>query len=273
MARHNSWRDHLDGVRGMISDVYALMGEFELSTAAASLAYTTILSIIPVLAVSFSLLHAFGGLEKLLADVEPFILSNLAHGTGEDVTLALQGFISNAHANAVGIGGFVGLIITTMIMFSSAEKAINKIWGAKVQRRLFHRISAYWLFVTVGPMALAVVVGLATSSDMPLSHLLPSGAGISLVTVVLLFCVYHFVPNCPVDWRCSFIAASITAFLWSLAGFGYEIYAKKALSYNKIYGSLGAVPVLLVWIYIMWHITLFGATLTAVLQKRVGKTK
>lgn len=260
-----AWRT----LRDVFVEAHRLSGRVRLTLVASALAYTTLLSIIPVLAVSFAVFHAFGGLEKLLDTLEPFILSNLAMGTGTEVTQALRGFIENVHADAVGAGGFVGLIITTVILFSSAERAINQVWGIERQRSAFHRFSVYWLLITLGPLALAVALGVATSSDIPVASLLPSGVGITFVTILILFCVYQFAPNRPVDWRCSFLSATLTAALGSLAGFGYEIYTKKAVTYNKIYGSLSALPTLLIWIYIMWLITLSGAALTAALQKKL----
>lgn len=245
-----------------------LMRKDHLYMVASSLAYTTILSIIPVLAVSFAVFHAFGGLENLFETVEPFILSHLAHGTGKEAVNTLKGFITNTRATAVGAGGFIGLIVTTMLMFQSAENAINHIWGAVVRRSFFQRLASYWLLVTLGPMALAIGVGMATSSGLPVTQWLPSGSGIILLGVGMLFVVYQFVPNCQVNWRYSFISASLAGLIWNLAKEGYEIYTVKFLSYNKIYGSLGAIPILLVWIYIMWLILLSGAALGATLQKR-----
>lgn len=262
-------RETVRALTGVAMDMAGLARQCHVFLTASSLAYTTILSIIPVLAVSFAVFHAFGGMEKLLGTFEPFILSNLAHGTGEEVSQALHRFIGNARATAIGVGGLIGLIVTTMTMFASVENAINELWGANQKRGLFQRIAFYWLFVTLGPMALAIAVGLATSSDMPLTQFLPSGSGILILSVGLLFCIYQFVPNCRVDWRCSLISAAITAALWDLARLGYTVYTKKAVSYNKIYGSLGAIPVLLVWIYIMWLIVLSGAVLTVALQRRL----
>lgn len=265
-SRHN-W----EILKGVYEDMMTLMRRVHLPLVASSLAYDTILSIIPVLAVSFAVFHAFGGMEKLLETLEPYIISNLAHGTGEEVAQALHGFIDNVHVNAVGAGGFIGLIVTTMIMLSSAETAINHIWGATKSRSVFARISAYWLFVTLGPLALAIAVGAATSSEMPLTRLLPGGAGKVFLSVAILFCIFQFVPNCRVNWRYSFISAALTSVFWDGASLAYKIYTQKAVSYNKIYGSLGAIPILLVWIYIMWLITLTGAAFTAALQKRFEK--
>lgn len=242
------------------------MMQAQLLMVASSLAYTTILSIIPLLAMSFAIFKAFGGLDKLYETLEPFVVSNLAEGASDEVITHLESFIANAHASAVGISGFLGLILTSMSMLSSVEKAINRVWQTQITRSWFHRIATYWLFVTLGPLALSFVLGFATSSDLPLTHFLPNGSGLFLLTTALFFVVYHYVPNTRVHWKNSLISGLSAAALLSLARLGFDLYTVKVVSYSRIYGSLGAVPILLLWIYILWAIVLSGASLTAALQ-------
>lgn len=239
---------------------------------ASSLAYTTVLSIIPLLAVSFSIFKAFGGLETLYKTIEPYILSNLAEGTGDEAILHIQSFISNIHAGALGATGLVGLIITCMSLLLSVEKAIHRIWGEKVTRGFFHRISSYWLIITLGPLTAAMLVGYATTTQLPMSALLPSGWGSAImgyVTSTAIFVlIFKGVPSRKVDWTPALLSAMLSAVAWSVARWSYALYNQKVLTYSKIYGSLGAIPILLLWIYIVWLIVLSGAALTYGLQKR-----
>ncbi|OFZ19579.1 MAG: hypothetical protein A2X94_14120 [Bdellovibrionales bacterium GWB1_55_8] len=255
-------------LRDILKDTGRQMHEANLLIVAGSLAYTTILSIVPLLAVSFAIFQAFGGLEKLYATVTPFVLENLSEGISDEAIVALRRFIDNAQANVIGAGGLIALIITTILMLSSAENAINQVWHTKVSRSWFQRFSAYWLFVTLGPVALAVVVGAATSTDVPLVSLLPSGTGIFAITIGLFYLVYKYVPHRPVRWQYALAAAIVAAIFWNLARIGYALYTTEVITYNKIYGSLGAVPILLLWIYIVWVIVLGGAAFSAALQKR-----
>jgi membrane protein len=254
-------------LKGIRHDVWREIEEAQLFLVASSLAYTTILSIIPVLAVSFAVFEAFGGLEKLYGTIEPFILENLAEGSSDEVMSVLKKFISNAHTATIGASGFVALLFTSMSMLSSVEKAINRIWNVRVTRPLFQRFATYWLIVSLGPLALAVAVGFATSSSIPLQKLLP-GTGIFVLFIGIFFAVYKYVPQRIVNWKPALLSATLTTVLWFLAQQGYSLYTRKVVTYNKIYGSLGAVPILLLWIYIAWLIILGGAALTAVLQRR-----
>jgi membrane protein len=258
----------LFGLKVLIRDALELMKQAQLPLVASSLAYTTILSIIPLLAVSFALFQAFGGQETINRTLTPFILNNLAEGVSDEVVEKLKSFISNAHGSAIGLGGLIGLIFTSMTMLFSIEKAINRVWHASMTRSLFQRISAYWLFITLGPLGLAVAVGFMTSSQIPLSHLFPTGTGAFLLTAAGFSAVYKWVPHTRVRTTCAGIAGIVIAAAFILAQNGFRLYTSRVVSYSKIYGSLAAVPILLLWIYIVWMIILSGAALTAALQKR-----
>jgi membrane protein len=251
-----------------VQEVWTHIREAELLLIASSLAYTSILSIIPVLAVSFSIFQAFGGMNKLLQTIEPVILSNLAEGAGETAMESIRRFIANTHAGAVGVGGLVGLILTSMSMLSSIEKAINRVWRAQINRTAFQKFASYWLIVTLGPLALAVALGAATSADVPLNKLFPSGTSFFLLTVGIFFCLYKWVPNRKVHYLSALIAAFITTISWYIARVGYDFYVRKVVTYNKVYGSLGAIPIILLWIYIIWIIILSGAAISTVIQRR-----
>ena len=105
----------------VFKDTLQNMKQAQLLQVASSLSYTTILSLIPLLAVSFAIFQAFGGLKTLNDTIEPFILSNLAEGVSDEVIAKIQGFINNAHASALGIGGLIGLIFTSMSMLLASK--------------------------------------------------------------------------------------------------------------------------------------------------------
>ncbi len=253
----------------IIRDTQFVINDAQLFITASSLAYTTILSIIPVLALSFVIFRAFGGLEKLYDTLEPFILSNLSQGTSEDVILRLRGFINNVSVGTIGAGGFIGLVATSMSLMLSIENSFNRIWKTANTRTWFHRIASYWLFITLGPLAMSIGLGIATSTKLPLSKLLPSWSGAFSLAACLLTLIYKFVPNTKVQWKFAFISGFWTAVIWNLTRVGYDLYVDRFASYNKIYGSLAAVPILLFWIYLIWLMVLAGAALTATLQKRL----
>jgi membrane protein len=268
-------------LKEILMETGAQIRDAELTLVASSLAYTTLLSIVPALAVSFSLFHAFGGMDKLFGVVEPLIIENLAQSTSSEATKFLRKFITNAHAGAVGASGFVALLATTIAMLSSIEKAINRVWKTRIQRNWFIRLAIYWLFISLGPVALGVVAGFAvsfmkaaddaTSALAPLKSLLPGGTAIFIVISLTSLLIYKFVPSRRVQWAPALMAAITTGIGWNLARYSYNWYVRHFVSYNRIYGSLGAIPILLLWIYIMWLVILSGAALSAALQHRMER--
>jgi len=243
--------------------------EAEISLAASSLAYTTILSLIPFLAVSFSVFKIFGGLDRLYDSLEPIVFENLAEGADEQTLIMIRSFISKIHAGAVGMSGFVGLIVTSMMMLSSVEVTINRVWKIKNERSIYQRISSYWLIISLGPILGGLVVGFATSLGEPFSKVLPSSVVLFPILVSVFYMMYKLIPSCKVHWKAALISSLYTSLSWLLAKAAYSFYIKKVVTYNKIYGSLGAIPILLVWIYVAWMVVIAGAALSATLQKRI----
>jgi membrane protein len=239
----------------------------QLFMVASSLAYTTILSVIPLIAVSFAVFQIFGGMENLYVTIQNFLISNLAEGMSDQAVTVLEKFIQNAHTKTVGISGLIGLGATSFIMLSSIEQAINRIWDVPIQRNWFWRISSYCLLITIGPLALAVALGIATSMNFPIANLFPNGTGIFAITTLFLTATYQLVPHTPVPLKYSFVSGLLAATIFSIAHVLYHLYISKIISYHRLYGRLSAVPILLLWVYILWLIILAGAAFTAALQK------
>jgi membrane protein len=241
--------------------------------AASSLAYTTILSFIPLLAVSFAIFQMFGGLHRAFDLLEPFIVSNLAAGVSAQVTSNIEKFINNVHSTTVGVGGLIALIFTNMTLLSSVERVINRIWNVPIRRSLIQRITGYWIFLTLAPLALSISLGIAGSHSLPVSRFFPNGLGTFFITTAILTWAYKFIPDTKVSMLYSSLSGMLTASCFSVARIAYHLYTSRILSYNHIYGSLSAVPILLLWVYIVWLIILLGAAFCAAIQRSSSKWK
>jgi len=236
---------------------------------ATALAYTTLLSIVPLIAVIMAFFKAFGGFSKVQASLEPFILGNLATGSGKIVQKYLLEFTQNLHAGALGVVGMTFLILTVVGLLSTIESAFNDIWGIKKKRSFIRRLTSYWTFVTVGPIL--VVVSLGATASLQSSYFLktyllnndlmrltfkcaPYG-----ITWLLFTMLYVFMPNTKVRLRSALLGGVLAGTLWELAKYGYTVYVAGSIKYSAIYGSLGALPVFLIWLYLTWVIVLIGA--------------
>ncbi|MCM0605315.1 MAG: YihY family inner membrane protein [Xanthomonadaceae bacterium] len=259
----------MNRAKQVFNDTLTLIRESQLPMTSSALAYTTILSVIPLLAVSFAIFQAFGGLNHLSELIEPLILKNLAQGAGEETLTQIRKFIANIHGGALGATGFIGLIITSMSLLSSIEKTVNKVWKTKIQRGLFSRIAAYWFIITIGPLSASLFIGYTSIGTSGFSDYLPSGFSALFITLFVFTAMNKWIPNKKVNWRAALIGGVFTTTLWQTAKFGYSIYNQKVVTYSKIYGSLGAIPIFLVWIYVTWLVILTGAALSAVIQNRL----
>ena len=122
---------------------------------AASLTYTTIFSLIPLLSVVFFLFKVFGGFTDLENTVRPFVYKTLAPGAQEKVITTINGLVDSINFSNIGAFGTVVLIISVVLLLGEMEYALNEIWVTKEKRPVFYRIAIYWTSLTVGPLLLA----------------------------------------------------------------------------------------------------------------------
>ena len=247
-------------------------GKNLLPVRATALAYTTLLSIVPFLAVAFSMFKAFGGMEKATEPIKAFILSNLTTGTGSAAVQYLDQFIENFRSGAVGLIGFVLLILSIIGVLASIEKAFNDIWGIPNTRPFIRRFTTYWTLITIGPIFLGIslsITGALQSNQLVTQILSLSGAEKFLVGKIpwlvtwgLFTALYLVMPNIRVKVRAALLGGIFGGTLWEIAKYGYTLYAAKVVTQYKVYGSLGIVPIFLVWIYYTWLVVLLGAQLT-----------
>ena len=249
-------------------------------TQATALAYTTLVSLVPVLAVAFFLFHAFGGFENLLVKIEPFIEENLAPSFSNQISSYLEGFISNVHAGAVGTFGLIGFMFTSISTLATIEKTFNLIWGVNKHRALARRITTYWSLLTISPLLISisilmsskVMIWLQQDNGVISRGLIFLFQFIPYVAMGLLFSsLYMFLPNVIVDRRDALKAGFLTSIVFELGKTLYAFYATHAIAHNAVYGSLVVIPVFLIWLYVVWLIVLYGAELCCYMQfKRLG---
>jgi len=253
------------------SEVFKELQEAQIPVYSSSLAYTTILSIVPMLAVGFSIFEFTGGVDRHFEDwLKPIIIENLNQETGGQVVSTIQGFIGNIHAGALGITGFFALIITSMSMLSSIEKIINKVWKTSVKRTFLQRIAAYWMLISLGPFAISVAIGALSSNSLEsLKSVTPAGFWAILITFGIFLCTYKLVPNTKVKWPSAILGSTYATIMWFVVKNAYSGYTSSVVTYNKIYGSLAVIPLFILWIYLIWFIILSGVAVCFVVQNRI----
>jgi len=237
---------------------------------ASSLAYTTLLSIVPLITVMFGLFGKISVLQDFSDSIQDFIFSSFVPQFG----WTIQGYISDfsTKASQLTISGSMVLILIAIMLMATIDNAFNRIWFVRNKRSPVARLLVYWAVLTLGPLLIGV--GLATTSyllSLPVvadvdttlnlkSHLL---SWLPFLTTSIAFTLlYILVPNCYVSKRHAVAGGVICAVLFELAKYGFGIYIKEMPSYENIYGAVAIIPLFLVWIYVSWVIVLFGAHIT-----------
>ncbi len=252
-------------------DTRRLVLSAEVPLVAAGLAYITLGAIIPILVVSFAVFETVGGFDKLMDIIRPFIVQNLAEGAGETALREIERVVAQVNPAALGVTGLAALILTSMALFSTVESAVNRVWKTTISRSLFQRISAYWLFLSLGPLVLAIVLGLTTSQTLSLGAAFPDGTQGFLIVVLVCFVLYKWVPDRKVHRLAAIIGALFTAVFFQLARVGVAFYTSQVGLYTNVYGGLAFIAIMLLWVYIAWVIFLVGAALSCAIQGRIDQ--
>lgn len=253
-------------VRGFIADGCMLR--------ASALTFTTLLSLVPLLALMFSVLKGLGVQNEL----EPLLFDQLAVGGNTAVTKIIE-YINNTNVARLGTYGLIILVITVLTLLSNIEESFNSVWGVEETRPLLRRFTDYFSVVTIGPIF--VVVAISMTSTLKSQHLVQAlldhayiGEFLLSLFEILPFMVmwlvfaglYLFMPNVKVSPRAALIGGIFGGTLWQLSQWGYLNFQVGVARYNAIYGTMAALPILMVWIYLSWMIVLLGLEMTYATQ-------
>ena len=236
---------------------------------ASSLAYTTLLSIVPLVGVLFSFFGNYPVFREIVENVQDFVFVSFVPGFGFGGTIQkyLIGFSVNA--SKLTATGIVLLVIIALMMMSTIESALNHIWNVMTRRNAVARFTVYWSILTVGPIL--VGFGLYSTSYLLATPVISSvDSALMLKSRVLTITpfitssvaftlMYILVPNCRVNRRYAAIGGVIAALLFELAKYGFGSYIKAVPTYQAIYGAVAVIPIFLIWIYVSWLIVLLGA--------------
>ncbi len=242
-----------------------------------SLVYTTLLSMVPLLALSFSVLKAFG----VHNQVEP-LLENLLAPLGEqgrEITSRLIGFIEHMNVGVLGAVGLGLLIYTVISLVQKIEESFNAIWHITQLRSLGDRFSRYLSFLLVGPILIFAALGITTMvvrTEIVQTILAIEPFGIvvlgigKLVPYALVIGAftffYIFVPNTRVRFGPAFVAGIVGGILWQSAGWGFAVFVASSTQYAAIYASFAVFVLFLIWLYVSWLVLLVGAAISFYLQ-------
>jgi membrane protein len=245
---------------------------------AAALAYATLLSLIPFLAIAFSLFHAFGGLKLLEARVREIVFTHLIVDSGLEVVQYLNRFLTRINSTAVNALGVVMLVLTSASLLNAIANSFNEIWEVRERRSLQTRFTTFFTLIALTPLCFALSISAtAQLQQTGIFQHLPYARTIGSLFFVILpllftwsgfILMYIVIPSTRVHLRDAAIGGFVAAVLWEISKLGFDVYVTRVISYSKIYGSLGVIPVFLTGLYVGWAVTLLGAEVTVGLQRQ-----
>jgi membrane protein len=251
--------------------------EGQLNMRAMGLVYTTLLSIVPLLALAFSMLKALGVHNSL----EPVLLEALRPlgSQASVITGNIIGFVEKVNVSVLGFAGIALLFFSVISMIRKVEESFNFIWRIDRPRPLSQRLGEYLAVITVGPLLIVLALGMTgtvmNSGFMAwivgfepfgllmfmLTKLLPY-----LLIVGLFTFLYAFMPNTRVQLRAAFYGGALAGVLWQTGAALFASIVVNATNYNAIYSSFAILILLLIWLYLGWLILLTGCQLAYYVQ-------
>jgi membrane protein len=241
---------------------------------ASALAFTSILSLVPFLAILFAILAGFG----LQHQLEPLVLEQLSAGS-QEVAGRIIRYIDNTSMKSLGVYGLLTLFVTVFMLLDNVESSFNTIWGVKETRTLRSKLGGYIGVILSTPVLVfsATTVTTFIESQDVFQWLLLAAHGGELLLYLLRFFpylliwvtltfVYLIIPNTVVRLRPALTGAVIAGILWQIAQWGYIHFQIGFARNNAIYGAMAALPIFMLWIYVSWLILLFGVEIVHVQQ-------
>ncbi len=247
------------------------LGQVDAFDLAGSLTFTTVLAIVPLLAVALALFTAFPQFHDFSDALQAFLTNSLMPPViSENVMSYLNDFAKQA-SRLTAIGGSF-LVITVLLLILSVDKALNEIWRVTKPRGIGQRLLVYWALLTLGPLmtgaslwATALLARESFGVIAQIPELLEFTLKVSpfFVSAAGFAALFVIVPNTKVTPRDAIIGGLLVAALLEIMKLGFAYYVSQVSTYTMIYGAFAALPVFLIWVYLSWLSVLFGAIVAA----------
>ncbi|RKZ79299.1 MAG: ribonuclease BN [Gammaproteobacteria bacterium] len=271
-----AWRWLINSLRVTYIMIRELVGG-ELNLRAMSLVFTSLLSLVPLIAVAFSVLKAFG----VHNQIEPALLGMLAPlgPQGVEITDNIIGFVENVKVGVLGSLGLAILFYTIIALIQKIENAFNYVWRVKQARTLARRFTDYLSVVMIGPVLVFTALGITAtvmthSVVQNLQAIEPFGTLILLLSKLLPYVMiiiaftflYTFIPNTRVKLMPALVGATVAGILWITVGKVFAIFVATSANYTAIYSSFAILFFFMIWLYLGWLILLTGSQVAFYLQ-------
>ncbi len=255
----------------LAKDIWEGNRDQKLNQIAASLAYTTILSLVPMITIATILIGYLPRVIQVKNAFKTWLLDTyMPGGINQQVFIYLDQF--SAQARGLTLLGLAGLFVTALMTLAVIEGAFNQIFKVQQRRPLHKKIAIYGSATILGPIMLGLGIylsGVLFSSSEGWTETVSFGFSIIatvapiLLAVLVYTVVYKVLPYAPILWKDAFFGAFFAAMSFEIMKFGFAIFLTHTAFYKTVYGAFAIFPLALLWIYLTWWITLAGAVLVA----------
>lgn len=238
---------------------------------AASLTYTTLLALVPLVTIGLAIFSAFPAFKQFTVGVNEFIAQTmLPEAVGQIVQTHLEEFTRSA--GKLTALGFTVLTITAVLLMQTIDGALQRIFRVRRRRPLGLRVLVYWGVLTLGPLLIGASLSLSSyfmRASMSVAQRYDAVRALDLIplalTIIAFTLLYYIVPNRRVLFRHALLGGFGAAILFELMKRVFAYYIAQFPTYTLIYGAFAAIPIFLLWIYLSWLVTLLGAVFAAAL--------
>ncbi|MEM9532237.1 MAG: YihY family inner membrane protein [Pseudomonadota bacterium] len=240
-------------------------------TFAGMLTFNTLLALVPLITVITMVLAALPVADDLVLRFQALIADYLVPEKQDTIQETLFGLASQATRLSATMAIF--LLFTSLMLMATVEKTFNQIWGVSTPRTLVNRFLIFWTTLTIGPILVLGSLALSSYffsleflSQAPAAGpllALARGMGPFIALAMAFFLMFMIVPNRSLSWRHAAFGAVVTAIMFELVKWAFGAYIRSFDGYQKIYDAISAVPIFILWIYLLWSVILLGASFTA----------
>ena len=252
--------------------------EDRLGLTASSLTFTTTIALVPLITVALAVFTAFPMFAKFQDVLQKWLIESLVP---DNIARQVLGYLNQfaGKASKLGVAGLAVLLGTALALVFTIDRTLNNIWRVRTPRPFSQRVLIYWAAITLGPLLLGISLSMTSYALTASKGLVgDSGGGLTLLLDVAQFllvaggmaAMFRYVPNTDVRWGHAWIGGFFVSSGIELAKKLLALYVAKVPTYSVVYGAFATVPILLVWIYVVWVIVLLGAALTAYLPSLIA---
>ena len=246
---------------------------------ASALTYVTLLSMVPIATVVFDIVQNMPMMQTGLYKLESLLISAFAPDFGKDVSFYLHSFVERS--NKLTEWSVLILLLTVFWAFSTIEKTFNRIWNVPQPRRTWIRWLTYFLLIACGPLLLVFGVSMtilfsSQSVILPFTSIIMEHKifyvyFLFMISFIVFMCLYRWIPNQRVAWRFAMCGGIVAAILFELSKRIFTVYLAWFPTHEVIYGALALLPLLMVWLHLVWSIILLGAEVCYSCEEYVKK--